>query len=207
MGAATTVSDNNSLLVCSSGGAGIPAPGSNNNLYGGVGGARTIRLDFATGAIYANAGGLIDVALAAGALAVDAGAVGPSSFNASGADFAELFANVFGEPIPMRRIVTRDARGVRLASEGSRVLGVTSERPGVLGNSPDNGNWQRPDEWVTVGLLGQVLVEVETPCLPGDFLRAGNDGKGIPCAMPSSTDRRIEVLYMVDDTTAQCLIG
>lgn len=56
----------------------------------------------------------------------------------SGADYAELFQNAEGQPIPVGRLVALDGESVRLAGEGDEPIGVVSPAPAVLGDAPQH---------------------------------------------------------------------
>ncbi len=182
--------------------AGIPATVA--QVYGGYGGARTWRIDSQTGTFYGGTAG--------GAVPFNQSAVPNAAVVGGGADFAELF--MCSGTIAGRLLVTYENGLVRVTQPGDRIRGVVSTTAIVLGNAPDDGRMHTREEWTPVALIGQALVEVGGKCEPGDFLRAGKDGRGMPSPNPGVCDRRIEVDKVIQPYDAakgfglcQCLVG
>jgi len=205
-GTATTVDLPTTICVASDGN--VPSPSAagtppaagaatKSQMYGGSGGVRTWRID--------SYGAGTDVA---GTARFNGGAV------TGGADLAEYFPTHDGE-VPRRRIVTRRRRSAKLAGIGDSILGVTSVRPGFVGNSggEQDAHVHGPD-WCLVGLLGQVEVEVDDTVSNelidlhekdggALFIEPGENGVGTANLFGKT---RLEAMEMIEPGLCLCLI-
>lgn len=83
------------------------------------------------------------------------------------ADYAEKFETL--EDCPTCRFVTLDGEKIRLAQyDDIYILGVTSEKPVIIGDSDLDG--------VPVGLLGKLWVEHDGTATVNDYVECGKDG-------------------------------
>lgn len=164
--------------------------------------------------------------------------------NTGPADYAELFETQDGKPIEPGYLITLDGDKVRKAtSADSYYLGVTSVRPGVLGNSADfewqgkylKDEWGRViavpakgtdprqyanpeallageydmllnpeydpalpykprverEEWVAVGLLGQLLLRDDGTCQANGYCTANDEGIATAAANGAGAGYRV----------------
>lgn len=85
----------------------------------------------------------------------------------NGSDYAEKFEE--SEPCPVNRFVTLDGERIRLAqSDDDYILGVTSEKPAIVGDKDNDG--------VAVGLIGKLWVEHDGSAKVNDWVCCGKDG-------------------------------
>jgi len=94
-------------------------------------------------------------------------------YETKGADFAEYFDTDNGDLFMNHMIVGISTDGIRPAKKGDRMIGVITDTPGFIGNSP----YTKREKSILVGLMGQVTVLVTNengPIHMGDLLTVGS---------------------------------
>lgn len=94
-------------------------------------------------------------------------------YETKGADFAEYFDTENKDLFAEHMIVGINTNGIFPATKGDRFIGVISDTPGFVGNS----QYDKPEESILVGIVGQVTVLVSTengPIHRGDVITIGS---------------------------------
>ena len=91
----------------------------------------------------------------------------PGILTVNGSDYAERFP--VKEVIPKNRFVTLNGESIKLANKSdSYILGVTADKPGVIGDMEVSG--------IEVGLLGKLWVDHDGTAKVNGYVKCGDNG-------------------------------